>query len=378
MAELPPGFDLDALLAPIPGDAPQGPDLREDYSPQAAYFRLRDARAEARTQERQADAAGHDGGAAYSDAVMAAAQNWRTVADLAPRTIAELSKDLEIAAWYTEALVRGDGLAGLAAGAKLMEGLAARYWDGLYPLPDEDGIETRVAPVTGLNGQGGDGTLIQPLNKIVLFERPNGAPFALWNYERSTQLAVITDPDRRAAAIESGTVPLEDVQKEARAAGGASFGALASEAVMALAAWQAMGRTIDAQAGVDGPPTSRVAEVLQRIIDIASEFAPPGGAADAPAETANEPVQAAGAPGGFAPAPAQLMNREAALHALSEIAAYFRRTEPHSPLAYTLDEAVRRGRMTWPELLAEIIADEPTRSSILTSLGIRPPPPPEY
>ena len=59
----------------------------------------------------------------------------------------------------------------------------------------------------------------------------------------------------------------------------------------------------------------------------------------------------------------------------TEIANFFRRTEPHSPLSYTLDEAVRRGRMTWPELLAEVVADMDARNSILTTLGIRPPPP---
>ena len=32
MADLPEGFDLEALLAPIPGDAPQGVDMREDFS----------------------------------------------------------------------------------------------------------------------------------------------------------------------------------------------------------------------------------------------------------------------------------------------------------------------------------------------------------
>jgi hypothetical protein len=32
--------------------------------------------------------------------------------------------------------------------------------------------------------------------------------------------------------------------------------------------------------------------------------------------------------------------------------------------------------MTWPELLAEVVADTDTRNTILTTLGIRPPPPP--
>jgi type VI secretion system protein ImpA len=58
---------------------------------------------------------------------------------------------------------------------------------------------------------------------------------------------------------------------------------------------------------------------------------------------------------------------------LAEIADFFRRTEPHSPLAYTLQEAVRRGGLTWPELLAEIVPDAGTRAAILSSLGIQPP-----
>ena len=46
MADLPEGFDLEALLAPIPGDAPQGIDIREDFSATSPYNRLRDARSE--------------------------------------------------------------------------------------------------------------------------------------------------------------------------------------------------------------------------------------------------------------------------------------------------------------------------------------------
>jgi type VI secretion system protein ImpA len=40
-------------------------------------------------------------------------------------------------------------------------------------------------------------------------------------------------------------------------------------------------------------------------------------------------------------------------------------------LAYTIEEAIRRGRMTWPELLAELVADDQVRNGILTSLGLR-------
>ncbi|MGD0106757.1 MAG: type VI secretion system protein TssA, partial [Rhodopila sp.] len=74
---------------------------------------------------------------------------------------------------------------------------------------------------------------------------------------------------------------------------------------------------------------------------------------------------------------AQAMTRESALRSLETLAAFFRRTEPHSPLSYTLDEAVRRARLPWLELLDEVIADRSSRDAFLTTLGIRPPAPPE-
>jgi type VI secretion system protein ImpA len=69
-----------------------------------------------------------------------------------------------------------------------------------------------------------------------------------------------------------------------------------------------------------------------------------------------------------------ISRREQALRQLTEIAAWFKRNEPSSPIGFTLDEAVRRARLGWPELVAELVADETARHSLLTSAGIRPPP----
>ena len=231
MADLPEGFDLEALLAPIPGDAPQGIDIREDFSAASPYNRLRDARSEARDAERGQDAGDAD--------VRDPTPHWRSVRELALTTLAATTKDLEVAAWLTEALVRSHGLAGLAAGAQLMQGLAEQYWDGLFPLPDDYGMETRVAPVTGLNGRDGNGSLIQPLYKLVLFNRPDGAPVAYYQYRQSEQLGTL-EGERRQQRIDAGVVPLEALERDARAAGGGLFAALLSDARAARDAWQAM------------------------------------------------------------------------------------------------------------------------------------------
>jgi type VI secretion system protein ImpA len=120
-----------------------------------------------------------------------------------------------------------------------------------------------------------------------------------------------------------------------------------------------------------------VRDLLEEIAGIAGRFAPDepspavepqSGATLAAAELGHaRPVS-----GGF-----RINNREDALRVLNEVADFFRRTEPHSPLAYTLDDAIRRGRLTWPELLEEIVPDQDIRDAVLRSLGIRPVPPRE-
>jgi type VI secretion system protein ImpA len=372
---LPDGFDLEALLAPVAGDAPQGADLREDYSAQSPYFRLRDARSEAREAERRAESLGED-------AETGTPPQWKTVVSLAKSALAERSKDIEVAAWLTEAMVRLNGLQGLTAGALLLRGLAERYWDDVFPLPDEDGIATRVAPVTGLSGAETDGTLMPALRRLPLFKRPSGESFAWWEWERSQELGAIADAARRQARIDAGTLPPDDVEKEAVAAGVAHFGRLRGTLADALAAWTGMGEVMDRLAGNDGPSTGRVTALLRAMAEVVERFAP---AVEVGAETAFDDGSATpgedGAPGagggaragGAAPG----RSRDEYLRQLVEIADYFRRTEPNSPLAYTLQDAVRRARLTWPDLLLELVPDETTRVAILTSLGIKPPEPSE-
>ncbi len=367
MAGLPDGFKLEALVAPIAGETAVGADIRQDYSAQSPYTRLRDARSEARDAEKLIDA----GNADAKDPVPL----WRAVRDLAQKTLTETTKDLEVAAWLTEALIRSHGLAGLAAGAQLLSGLAESFWDDLYPMPDEYGMETRVAPVTGLNGQDGGGSLMQPLNKLTLFDRPDGTPVALYQYRQAEQLTTL-DKARLDARIKAGAVTFDTMDKEARASV-KRLTALRVDVRAALSAWEHMARVMDDKAGMDSPSTSHVRDLLRGMLELVNRYAPPEAEEPEPSDEAESEEEAGAEAGGgqvaARPAQAQVMTREIALKQLEELSAYFKRTEPHSPLAYTLEEAVRRGRLTWPELLEEVLADKGARDGILTKLGIRPP-----
>ena len=358
---------LAEMLAPLPGDNPVGIDLRQDFSASSPYYRLRDARSEARAAERAADGGQADPAASTAD--------WRTVRQIAVSVLTETTRDLEIAAWLTEALVRGEGIPGLAVGAALMRDLVTQFWSlGLYPVEDEDGVVTRVAPVTGLNGEGGDGTLIQPLRKQIFCNKPDGTPIAFWEFQASLTLQGEGDPAKRQARLAAGVHAFDDMEGFARAAGGASFALLRRQLKQALAHWTDMAAALDAAAGRDSPPTGRVRDLLEEMLDAVARYAP--AEADAPqadAEPEPESQEEAGSPSaGRATAASKAPTREDMLRDLVRIADFFRRTEPHSPLAYTLDEAVRRGRMTWPELLTEIVPDETARNQMLTQLGIKP------
>jgi type VI secretion system protein ImpA len=380
MQEWPEGFDLAALVAPISPEAPAGRDLREDSSADGLYFRLRDARREASAAERAAEAPIEEG-APRPETSISSLEHWRTLNELAIEALVGHTKDLEIAAWLTEALLRSDGLIGFAAGCRLMTGLAENFWDDLFPQPDDEGIATRVAPVASLNGVGRDGTLIQPLRRIMLFERPrDGSPYCFYQYKQSFDAAGVS-PEARQERLDRGVLALDAVESEAQTESAKTcLTALRQQVGAAAEAWQSLGRSLDARAGADGPSTSRVGDLLEEIGNLAHhllgpETAPPeekaaisAGEIDAAAVSAATPTTTPALVTGT------LATREDALRTLAQIADFFRRTEPLSPITYTLQEAVRRSRLTWPELLEEIVPDASSRSAILSSLGIRPPP----
>jgi type VI secretion system protein ImpA len=364
-------IDIAALTAPIPGDAPVGVDLRQDPLGNALYTQLRDARAEARTAERAQE---------NEEGNYTIPPQWRIIHDLAYEALTGQTKDLEIAAWLTEALLRSNGLKGLSAGLQVMTGLVEQYWDDVFPLPDEDGVATRVGPVTGLNGLSGDGTLIPPLRRTPLFNRPDGEPLQLWQYEQSVGLAGIVDEKRRQQRIAAGVIPFATLEAEAQVSVGTVLATLQRDTGAAIEAWGALSIVLDARAGADSPPTTRVRDMLEQIRAAAAKFGGPiveDAAAPAAEESGSAP---AGAPAGESsdPAPGPIVagaitSRADALRALVAVAAFFRRTEPLSPLAYTLEEVVRRAGMTWPQLLEEVLPDAAARALVLTTLGIRPP-----
>ena len=122
---------LPELLQPISGPNPSGEDTR--YT--GVYDSIREARREEpdlpqgawRRERKTAD--------------------WSAVTRVCADALTNSTKDLQVAAWLTEALVQQHGFPGLTSGLLLLRGLLAQFWTTLYPRSDEDELELRAAPL---------------------------------------------------------------------------------------------------------------------------------------------------------------------------------------------------------------------------------------
>jgi type VI secretion system protein ImpA len=356
----------DVLARPIEGDAPAGEDLRQDASPQSLYFKLRDARAEARAMERQADNDPTPGGAVPVQ--------WTTVRELALTALTQRTKDIEIACWLTESLTRSRGLAGLADGIEGLVAVIQHYWtQGLFPAADEQDPEGRLVAITGMSGQDRDGSLLQPLRKILLFTRADGTPITLWEYERSRELAALGDQADKAGRAMQASVSFADLEIDARGHGRDALQLLAKEVARALSAWRSLEDVVaEVETGDGVPATGRVRALLERVNTLVERYVPPAEVTEANVADEQPTTPLTGGPG--APATTVLpRSRDALLDEILRISAIFRASEPNAPLSFTLDEAVRRARLSWPELLRELLPDVAARSAVLVGAGVHPP-----
>lgn len=356
-------LDIEGLLAPIDDASPCGNDPRLDASPTSPYQALKDARLAASDAERNIER----GFAEESDAQSAeeaARKSWELIAAEGPVLIAETAKDLEIASWLTEALLRRYQLAGLREGLKLLGGLVEQYWEGLYPLPDEDGLETRLIPIIGLTGGEAEGRLVTALRRVKLTDAGDTS-FFFWQYERA------------AAGNAAAGATLEAIMAGLDRSSDAFVQSLAEQARDCVAAAQQLEASLRAHCADETPSFSRLHEALSRIFDAVKRRAPsliePAESMPAePAETAEASAPAAST-SGQRRADGEL-DREGAFRQLEELARFFRRTEPHSPTAYAIENLVRRGRMSFPDLVQELIDDGNVRRSYFVNAGIQPPP----
>jgi len=272
-------------------------------------------------------------------------------------------------AWLAEAQLRLRGFSGLHDVYVATVSLLDKHFDTLHSIGDGD-FEERFAPFAGLNGVGGEGTLIQAIRLTSLIPGGKFAQFSLWDFQLSQRP---NETERR-----------KELQQAAAEAGVAQMSAYLDVLTRCIAAFDRMVEILDEHCGDQAPPSSNTRNVLQEaasairmLAGIEAPTEAPLAAPQALASQGSEPLPASETDEseaiGLRPVSAEpIRSREEAFELLIAVARYFRRTEPHSPISMSIETLVRRGRMDFFELLAELLPEQQTRNAVLTAAGIQP------
>ena len=367
-------IDIDALIQPISDDAPQGSDIREDRSPTSDYYSIKDARNGARAAERA--------NMFDDDESVDTLSMWKPVLDIAPKILSETSKDLEVLSWYIEALIRFHGFAGLRDGLSLTRKIVDTYWDNLYPEPDEDGMETKVAPLTGLNGDGGEGTLLAPIRNCVITTESSDGEFSYWQYQQARDVDKIADPDEKASRFNAMGFTFGSIQSAINSGNAAFYSDLIDDLQVCNDEFLALNDFLLANCDGEAPPTTNIRELLEEVLRALrfltkDKLAEASAAEETTQEAGSAEATTADAPAGttmvaaVAGTQGPIAGREDALKRLQEVAKYFRTHEPHTPLAPALERIVSWGRMSVAELMMELVPDANARAMMTQLTGVK-------
>ncbi len=332
----------DDLLNPIAGDKACGQDLR--YSP--VYDKVKEARRE------EEDVSQGDWEYEIKKA------DYPLVLKLCQETLATKSKDLQLAAWLTEALLRTEGFAGLQEGLNLVARLLREFWDGVHPQLEDGDAELRAVPLDWMGSRFVEFVKNVPVTKL-------GHDFFRYKESRAVGYegdAVGEEKEQaRATAIRDGKLTAEEFDQAFADTSKDFYKERLQSVEDCLEALANLREVCDSKFPADTRPSfsrlkdaleemralirSLLQEKLEQEPDI-GEASPRGAEVEAvpaiPLEggTAATPVRAP-----VPTTPAQLTSREHAFNTVITAAAFLRRENPNDPVPYLLLRALRWGEL---------------------------------
>ena len=353
--------EIAPLLAPISDDQPAGESLL--YDP--VFDELKTAvRGSGRSQLEEGDAAPPD---------------WRAVLGLARNVLASRSKDLQVAAWLTEALTRTYGFAGLRDGLRVLRGLQESFWETLHPQIEDGDLEFRAGRLTYLNessaGAARD-SLGAAIEAIPITNGSAGEAFGYVDYRDSRDVENLgrQDPEKYGAALAAGRLSGEQWDRAVTASRRAFYEPVYADANEALEECDRLQATVSERFGKNAPSLLNVRKSIEdardlvwRILEEKRRLEPDP--ADEVAEPGAAPAAGGAQPSG--PLPLDPRDRADAVRRLGAVAAFFKRTEPHSPVSYLVQKAMRWADMPLDAWLQEVLADETAMGRVREMLGIK-------
>jgi type VI secretion system protein ImpA len=349
-------FELTPLVAPIAGENPGGVWLR--FEP--LYDEVR--------RMRESDDPALPRGVWQRELKRA---DWPGIVEKTSEALATKSKDLQLAAWLTEAWLNIHGFPGLDAGLRLLAALSTELWDYLYPPLDES-LDARLAPISWVTDK-----LALPLKQVPI-TAPAGeddAPYAWVDSELALYQANLAK-SKPGAPPETGIVTHPKFLVSVSMTPAPWYATLASELAGVLGALESLEGILIERAGEEAVPSfaplrdplmaihSFVARVLAERVQ-SGEL--PEWAVSAHAAPFEGAAELAGQPRGGGP----ITSRAEAFQRLRESAEYLMRTEPHSPVPYLVRRSISWEHMSLAELLEELLTKTNDLAAIYALLGIK-------
>ncbi len=341
----------DDLLNPIEGPNPGGANLR--YDP--LYDKIKEARRE--------EAQPPPGMTEQDRKVSDNAQVIKLTTDL----LANKTKDLQLAAWMTEAMLKQRGFAGLKDGLALCCGLIDKFWDTLYPEIEDGDAESRGAPL-GFVGV----KLDIPLKLVPVVEK---AKYGLLDYQQSREVGYEDQvkgdeaKKKRAALIKEGKLAPELFDRAFEESPKKFYAQAEKDLDGCLENLVRLKKSCDEKFGDDGPAYGPLQAALDGTRHLIHSFLQkkrekePDPVEEVPAAVATG-TEAEGAAAGLAPVRTGVLisvegssepaDRVETIKRIAEAAAFLRRREPQSPAAYLMLRGLR-----WGELRAAIEQADP-------------------
>jgi type VI secretion system protein ImpA len=290
--------------------------------------------------------------------------DWPFVAARCAALIESRSKDLRLAVWLAEAQAMTRKLRGLGDGYALLAGLCGQFWDGLHPQPDEDGFEQRVGNLFWLLARTPQLVKAMPVTE-------DGA-VCMASFETARQRMNAASADGGSQGWGTSPAPavasLSDLDA-ARRSNSAQFNdTLLADARYCLASLMELEHALDARLGANGPGFAGAREVLLNFIDFIEPLATPPALAD---DGAGARLAGTGEIAGTVSG--TLHTRVQALAQLRLVADFFRRTEPHSPVAYLADKAADWGDLPLHLWLRAVLKEPSVAAQMDELLGTQSP-----
>ncbi len=356
--------DIDQLLKPISEAQPSGSDMV--FSSEFDVIQ----------KARQEDDPNLEQGEWVTDLKEA---DWSLVVRTAESLLKEKTKDIRVAGWLLEGWMQVNGFEGYAKGLALLEGLCRDFWDTLYPQVEEGELQQRAGNLAWIINRSGD-----LLGRIPLTQA-DGARYGYVYWAAANQLAhAVRRSPSDEAYLTRDRVTLEDFD-QARSRTPAEFYVQTYHALQQCKTNQLrLEEVLTEYLGDEAPGFSQSRQELENIESLVQRLARDSGAdlGDGASEELNmaqsdAKVSEENVAGTIGPDTAfvssQVQSRRQAIEQLRQIAAFFRETEPHSPVAYLADKAVQWANLPLHAWLKAVVKNPDALSSIEELLGVDQP-----